>query len=141
MRREEGYTERGETRRVPIGLWANVLLGLAFYGPIVVGGVLGWRASDSLWAAGLGAAIGLVVAMVLGLLTIPLKAVLPQMVNMVVLIDFGWGAFGHRVHGELKIRPGPLRGQCLRRSMRGARAARWSAFILPSTRTVASGGE
>lgn len=28
MRREEGYPEPGATRRVPMGLWANVLLGL-----------------------------------------------------------------------------------------------------------------
>ena len=71
MRREEGYPQRGETRRVPIGLWANVLLGLAIYGHILLGGILGWRASDSLWGAGLGAAIGLVATGVLGLLATP----------------------------------------------------------------------
>lgn len=52
MRRSEGYPARGETRRVRIGALANVLLGLALYGPIVVGAVIGGLARDSLWGAG-----------------------------------------------------------------------------------------
>lgn len=75
MRREEGYPEPGATRTA-IGLWANVLLGLVLYGPIVVGGVLGWRSWDSLLGVGLGAAVGLVITLVLGLVAIPAVAFL-----------------------------------------------------------------
>ncbi|GAB3791303.1 hypothetical protein GCM10027601_36270 [Nocardioides ungokensis] len=74
MRRAEGFPARGEAGRVPIGIWANILLGLALYGPIVGGAVLGWLAWNSLWGAGLGAAVGLLTAMVLGVLAIPVMA-------------------------------------------------------------------
>lgn len=74
MRRAEGYPARGETGQRPVGLWVNVLLGLALYGPMIVGAVLGWRAWDSVWGAGLGAGIGLLTALVLGLLATPAMA-------------------------------------------------------------------
>lgn len=59
-----------------MGLWANVLLRLVLYGPVVVGGVHGWHSWDSLLGVGLGAAIGLVITVVLCLVAIPVMAFL-----------------------------------------------------------------
>jgi hypothetical protein len=63
MRRDEGWPERGTSKRVPIGLWGNLAVGLGLYGGPVLGALLGWQ----WWGGWIGAAIGCVLGTGLGM--------------------------------------------------------------------------
>ena len=70
-RRAEGWPERGERQAVPLGFWANVLIGLALYGPAVTGAALGWLTRKEWSWVFFGAVIGFAVQILVVIVAAP----------------------------------------------------------------------
>ena len=77
MRRDEGWPERGASKRVPIALRGNLAIGLGLYGGPVLGALLGWQ----WWGGWIGTAVGCVLGAGLAMALIGAVALLWTLVH------------------------------------------------------------